>query len=58
MVPHLLRSGVGHLIDEMYLEVHTNINSCCKGRSDRQWSHAMDIIERLRAAGVYAHDWG
>lgn len=59
VVPHLLRSGVARLIDEMFLEVHTEINSCCKPPRDagRHFADAMLLVAKLRAAGIYAHPW-
>ena len=33
LVPHLLQSGAARLIDEMFVEVHTEVNSCCRRAS-------------------------
>ena len=58
VVPHLLlQPDVSWLIDEMYIEVHTTVNSCCAGRSDRRFEDAVNLVRRLREAGIYAHDW-
>jgi len=58
LIPHLMQQGVTHLIDEMFVEPHTNINSCCRHRLDRFRSNALRLIRQLRDAGVYAHEWG
>ena len=59
IVPHLLASGVTHLIDEIFVEAHTNINRCCRPPNDvgRHFPDAMRLVASLRAAGVYAHAW-
>mmetsp|Transcript_14878 Transcript_14878/g.33891 ORF Transcript_14878/g.33891 Transcript_14878/m.33891 type:complete len:352 (-) Transcript_14878:31-1086(-) len=58
LIPHLLQQGVTNLLDEVMVEPHTNINSCCKHRLDRFRSAALRLIRNLREAGVYAHEWG
>eukprot|EP00966_Prymnesium_polylepis_P192269 4456207-Prymnesium_polylepis.1 len=59
LVPHLLRSGAARLIDELFVEVHTEINSCCAPPRDqgRHFADAMLLVSKLRGAGVYAHPW-
>ena len=59
VVPHLLREKVADLIDELFLEVHTETNSCCKPPHDagRHRPDAMRLLQSLRDAGVYAHEW-
>ena len=59
VVPHLLREKVADLIDELFLEVHTETNTCCKPPHDagRHRSDAMRLLHSLRDAGVYAHEW-
>jgi FkbM family methyltransferase len=57
VAPHLIESGAAHLIDELFIEVHTDINSCCRAQNDRRWADAMALVARLRKAGVYAHAW-
>ena len=52
-------SGVAHLIDEIFVEAHTEINTCCKPPNDkgRHFADAMRLITNLRTAGIYAHAW-
>ena len=59
VVPHLLREKVADLIDELFLEVHTETNTCCKPPHDagRHRPDAMRLLQSLRDAGVYAHEW-
>ena len=59
VVPHLLREKVANLIDELFLEVHTETNSCCKPPHDvgRHRPDAVRLLQSLRDAGVYAHEW-
>ena len=59
VVPHLIRSGTLHLVDEMFVEVHTEINTCCRPphNKGRSFQDAMRLIASLREAGVYAHAW-
>jgi FkbM family methyltransferase len=57
VVPRLLETGAVSLIDEIFVEIHTNINTCCRGRRDREYKHARQLLLQLRAAGVYAHIW-
>ena len=59
IVPHLIAEGVGPLIDELFIEVHTETNTCCKPPRDagRHRADALRLIQRLRDAGVYAHEW-
>jgi len=59
ILPHLIQTGAHRLIDEIFIEVHTDINSCCKPPNDagRHRSDAVELIQQLRAAGVYAHEW-
>ena len=42
-----------------FLEVHTETNSCCKPPHDagRHRPDAMRLLQSLRDAGVYAHEW-
>ena len=58
LVPHLLSTGASRLIDELLVECHTNINSCCRGDKRRLFYHARQLVQRLRGGGVYAHMWG
>ena len=48
------------LIDELFVEVHTEINTCCKPPNDKgkHFSDARTLVQTLRTAGVYAHMWG
>ena len=59
VIPHLIKSGAAHLIDELFIEVHTEINSCCKPPHDagRHRSDALRLIQMMRDVGVYAHEW-
>ena len=59
VVPHLLREKVTDLIDELFLEIHTETNTCCKPPHDvgRHRPDAMRLLQSLRDAGVYAHEW-
>ena len=59
VVPHLLREKVADLIDELFLEIHTETNTCCKPPHDagRHRPDAMRLLQSLRDAGVYAHEW-
>ena len=60
VVPHLLRSTALGLIDEIFIEVHTEVNRCCTPPNDagRHWEDAMRLVRDLRGAGLYAHMWG
>ena len=58
VLPHLLHRNVTHLIDELFVEIHTDINTCCKHRIDRKYSDARKLIKLLRKNGLYAHIWG
>ena len=57
--PHIINEGVGPLIDELFIEVHTDTNTCCKPPHDagRHRADALRLIQRLRDSGVYAHEW-
>ena len=59
VVPHLLASGAAPLIDEVFVEVHTDTNTMFKPPNDagHHRRDALDIIQHLRDAGVYAHEW-
>lgn len=59
VVPHLLAQGIAPLIDEMFLEFHTEINSCCKPPNDkgRHRPDGLRLIQQLRDAGIYAHEY-
>ena len=59
LVPYLLRTGVLDLVDEFFVEVHTEINTCCRPphNAGRKFEDAMRLVARLRAASVYAHPW-
>ena len=59
VVPHLLAQGVAPLIDEMFIEFHTEINSCCKPPNDkgRHRSDGLSLVQRMRDAGIYAHEY-
>ena len=59
VVPHLISAGVAPLVDEMFVEVHTDTNTCCRPPHDagRRRPDALRLIQRLRDAGVYAHEW-
>ena len=60
LLPHLLKSGVLPLIDEMFIEMHTDMNSCCRPPNDqgKHYADAKRILNEYRRAGVYAHVWG
>jgi len=60
LVPYLIAQGVTHLIDEMFVELHTDLNICCKPPNDagRHFEDAMRLVGTLRDAGVYVHPWG
>ena len=49
----------GTTIDELFMEVHTDLNSCCRPPHDRgrHRADALRLIQELRRAGVYAHEW-
>jgi len=55
IVPHLLATGTTSLIDEFFVEVHTLMNDCC---SHKKRDDAVRLLNALRLAGVYVHDWG
>lgn len=59
VVPHLIASGVTHLIDDCFVEVHTDINSMFQGEKaeGHHRPDALKLITDLRDAGVYAHEW-
>lgn len=59
ILPHLLKSNVTHLIDEMFIEFHTEINTCCKPPNDKgkHYPDVLRLLTSLRNAGVYAHLW-
>ena len=57
---HLLSTGAIRLVDELFVEIHTDINSCCYPPWDegRHWADALRLIRLLRTSGVFAHMWG
>ena len=57
IVPDLIARNATYLVDEMFMEVHTNINTCCVGRIDRSYADARKLVRLLRDYGVYAHMW-
>merc|ERR1712113_416271 len=56
---HLLKEKVTNLIDELFVEFHTEIDTCCRPPNDvgRHREDAVNLIKTLRAAGVYVHEW-
>lgn len=60
LIPHLLSTGAIHLVDELFVEIHTDINSCCYPPWDegRHWADALRLMRHLRMNGVFAHMWG
>ncbi len=58
IIPDLIARNATHLIDEMFIKVHTDVDSCCMYRKDRSYSDARKLIRLLRDYGVYAHMWG
>ena len=59
VVPHLINSKAAHLVDEIFVECHTERNSCCRPPNDkgRHWEDARRLVHDLRTAGIYAHMW-
>ena len=57
VVPHLVRHGAIRLIDDLFVEMHTNINSCCHNRKDRTRKLAIGLLQRLRDREVYVHEF-
>mmetsp|Transcript_100671 Transcript_100671/g.285280 ORF Transcript_100671/g.285280 Transcript_100671/m.285280 type:complete len:303 (+) Transcript_100671:81-989(+) len=59
VLPHLISQKATSLIDELFVEVHTNINSMFKGANAQGHYRpdALKLIQGLRDAGVYAHEW-
>ena len=55
VLPHLL--SVGHLIDEVFSEVHYFAANGLDLVRDKTVHDARALITSLRAAGVYAHAW-
>ena len=59
VIPHLLSTGAAALIDEIFVEVHTETNTCCQPPRDagRHRPDAVRLLQSLRDEGVYAHEW-
>jgi FkbM family methyltransferase len=57
IIPRLIETNTLPLIDEFFVEVHTDINTCCRGREDRKYSHAKELLQKVRNAGGYVHMW-
>ena len=57
IIPHLINKGVLPLIDDFFVEMHTDANSCCRGRKDRSREFAIRMLERLRQLGAYTHEY-
>jgi len=61
VVPHLISTGVAPLIDEMFLEVHAQLPGSSSRRKPlvlgKSKQSAFNLLQSLRAAGVYAHLW-
>jgi len=61
VVPHLISAGVAPLIDEMFLEVHAQLPGSSSRRkplvSGKSKQSSFNLLQSLRAAGVYAHLW-
>ena len=59
VIPHLIAAGAAPLIDDMFVEVHTDTNSMFKPPHDagHKRGDALDLVQHLRDAGVYAHEW-
>ena len=59
VIPHLIAAGAAPLIDDMFVEVHTDTNSMFKPPHDAGHTRgdALDLVQHLRDAGVYAHEW-
>lgn len=59
---HVLRDmierGATSLVDELFLEMHTDINSCCRGKPSFSFPKAMAVVQKLREHHVYTHVWG
>ena len=55
IVPHLIRTGATRLIDEFFLESKGNDSAFAEGRTSED---SLDLLRSMRAAGVYAHQWG
>ena len=60
VLPHLLATGAIDLVDELFVEVHTEVNTCCRPPRDkgRHFADALRLVRTLRAHRVYAHMWG
>mgnify|MGYP004292669721 CR=1 FL=1 len=54
--PHLIATNATRHIDEFFVEIHTDINHCCKPPKDKgkHWPDARRLVKSLRDAGVYA----
>jgi len=59
VLPHLISAGVAPLIDEMFLEVHAQLPGSSSRRkplvSGKSKQSSFNLLQSLRAAGVYAH---
>ena len=56
-----VQAGVAPLIDEMFLEVHAQLPGSSSRRkplvSGKSKQSSFNLLQSLRAAGVYAHGW-
>ena len=57
ILPHLVMTRSIFLIDELFVEIHTGMNTCCKNRKDRKFGSARQLLLDVRSAGVYGHMW-
>ena len=55
LVPHLIATGAHRLIDEFFLESKANTTALAEGRTAED---ALQLLQNMRNAGVFAHQWG
>ena len=54
VIPHLISRGVITLIDELFLECHSEE---MHGNGPRAFTECIQLHETIRDAGVWEHDW-
>ena len=54
VVPHLINSKAAHLVDEIFVECHTERNSCCRPPNDKRQRPALGRCKEISPRPPYA----
>ena len=58
LIPSLIATGATRLIDEAFIELHTDVNTVFRHQPEgHHRTDALRLCMMLRSAGVYAHEW-